>query len=66
MLLISFMGFFHGLTNTSGSLISLIFQGLKKKININYKDALHIRIFICNNSILFVKFFFKKNIAGLQ
>ena len=30
MLLISFTGFFHGLTNTGGSLISLIFQSLKK------------------------------------
>ena len=29
-LLISFAGFFHGLTNTGGSLISLIFQDLKK------------------------------------
>jgi hypothetical protein len=30
ILLIFFSGFFHGLTNTGGSLISLIFQGLKK------------------------------------
>ena len=29
-ILISFTGFFHGLTNTGGSLISLIFQSLKK------------------------------------
>jgi uncharacterized membrane protein YfcA len=29
-ILISFTGFFHGLTNTGGSLISLIFQDLKK------------------------------------
>jgi len=30
IILISFTGFFHGLTNTGGSLISLIFQSLKK------------------------------------
>jgi uncharacterized membrane protein YfcA len=30
IILISFTGFFHGLTNTGGSLVSLIFQGLKK------------------------------------
>jgi hypothetical protein len=29
-IIISFTGFFHGLTNTGGSLISLIFQDLKK------------------------------------
>jgi len=31
ILLISFTGLFHGLTNSGGSLISLIFQDLKKK-----------------------------------
>ena len=58
--LISFTGLFHGLTNTGGSLISLIFQDLKKNKNEIKACIAYTYFFYALIQYFLLTFFFKK------
>ena len=59
-IIISFTGLFHGLTNTGGSLISLIFQDLKKNKNEIRTSIAYTYFFYALIQYCLLNFFFKK------